>query len=203
MGSPQLFSQLRSTAIGAAIVVMVPVLGLLAATQAASAAGSAVRVPVLMYHRISAPPPDATLPHLWVAPGRFRGQLRALKDAGWTTITAEELGLAIRTGRPVGPKRFVITIDDGARDGWSNAAPILDDLGMRATYCVVPGRAHRPWQLDPRRMRALHEAGHEIANHSLTHTDLLQLGIRALRHQIFGAQRLIRRYVGHTPRSVC
>ena len=154
---------LRSTARCAAVVAIVLALSQLGGARVAAAEGFALRVPVLMYHRISAPPPDAAHPQLWVSPARFRAQLRALKAAGWTSITAEELGRAIRDEERVGPKRFVITIDDGARDGWSNAAPILDDLGMRATYCVLPGLAHRPWQLDPRRLRGLHEAGHEIA----------------------------------------
>ena len=162
-----------------------------------------LHVPVLMYHRITSPPPDAALPHLWVSPVRFRAQLRALKDAGWRTITAEELGIALRDGLRVGRKRFVITIDDGARDGFRNAAPILERLGMRATYCVVPGRAHMAWQLTFRQMRALRAAGHEIANHSLRHVDLRWLSAGALRRQVVGARDLIRDRVGHAPRSFC
>jgi peptidoglycan/xylan/chitin deacetylase (PgdA/CDA1 family) len=203
MDSARLSQRIRTTALGATVAIIVVALGQPGGIQPAAAAGSTVRVPVLMYHRISVAPPGAALPHLWVSPRRFRAHLKALKRAGWRTITAEELGRAIRDGRAVGPKRFVITIDDGARDGWSNAALILRALGMRATFCVLPGRARRPWQLDPVRLRKLHAAGHEIANHSLTHPDLRRLGIRALRHQILGAQRLIRRFVGHRPRTFC
>jgi peptidoglycan/xylan/chitin deacetylase (PgdA/CDA1 family) len=163
----------------------------------------ALDVPVLMYHRISSPPPDAALPHLWISPARFRAQMRALKAAGWQTITAEELGLALRDGRHVGRKRFVITIDDGARDGYRNAAPILERLGMRATFCVVPGRARMGWQLSFRMMRELRAAGHEIANHSLRHVDLRALSASALRWQVFHARDLIRDRVGHAPRSFC
>jgi peptidoglycan/xylan/chitin deacetylase (PgdA/CDA1 family) len=173
------------------------------AVAGSTAQASSLRVPVLMYHRISAAPSHAALPHLWVSPRRFRAQLRALKRAGWTTITAKELGRAVMEGRRVGRKRFVITIDDGARDGWWNAAPILEDLGMRATYCVVPGRAHRPWQLSFRHMRRLRAAGHEIANHSLTHADLRQLSGPSLRRQVFRARWLIRERVGHAPRTFC
>ena len=160
-------------------------------------------MPVLLYHRISAPPPGAPRPNEWVSPARFRAQLSALRDDGWTTMTAGQLAMALWEGTPIGPKRFVITIDDGARDGWSHAAPILDELGMRATYCVVPGWAHRPGRLDPDQMRALHLAGHEIADHSLSHRDLRGLGARSLRREVVGAQRLILRYVGREARSFC
>ena len=52
-------------------------------------------------------------------------------------------------------------------------------------------------------MRALHVAGHEIADHSLSHRDLRGLGARGLRREVVGAQRLIRRYVGREARSFC
>jgi peptidoglycan/xylan/chitin deacetylase (PgdA/CDA1 family) len=118
-------------------------------------------------------------------------------------MTAGQLAMALREGTPVGPRRFVITIDDGARDGITTAAPILDGLGMRATYCVVPGWARRPGRLTPDQMRRLDLAGHEIANGSFSHRDLRDLGASALRREVVGAQRLIRRMVGREARSFC
>src|SRR5688572_12258184 len=67
MDSAQRSRQLRSTAISTAIAIVILVLGLAGGARPAAAAESSVRVPVLMYHRISAPPPGAKLPHLWVA----------------------------------------------------------------------------------------------------------------------------------------
>jgi peptidoglycan/xylan/chitin deacetylase (PgdA/CDA1 family) len=162
-----------------------------------------LHVPVLMYHRIRAAPPDAGLPELWVSPRRFRAQLAALSAAGWQAITAEELARALHDRRRPGRRRFVITIDDGARDGYRNAAPVLADLGMVATYCVTPGRAGRAWQLSFRHMRRLRTAGHEIANHSLTHADLSSLSTSGLKHQVMAAHRLIAERVGHEPRTMC
>jgi peptidoglycan/xylan/chitin deacetylase (PgdA/CDA1 family) len=175
----------------------------LLASSPTTASDGALRVPVLMYHRISEPPPGARLPQLWIAPRLFRAQLRRLADAGWQTITAERLARAVQAGRTVGPKRFVITIDDGARDGFRNAKPIMEARGMRGTYCVVPGRADRDWQLSPRQLVRLHAQGHEIANHSLTHRDLPTLGTVALRRQVVWAARRIERFVGERPATFC
>ena len=186
-----------------AFLALLLTLAALAAIVPAAARGYELEVPVLMYHRITKAPPDASLPQLWVAPRVFRAQLRALKDAGWRAITSEELGRAVVGHRTVGRKRFVITIDDGARDGYTNAAPVLEQLGMRGTFCVVPGRAWKDWQLSFRHMRELRAAGHEIANHSLGHADLASLSRAALRRQVFKARRLIAERVGHAPRSFC
>ncbi|HUW14255.1 MAG TPA: hypothetical protein VM537_31320, partial [Anaerolineae bacterium] len=48
-----------------------------------------VRVPILMYHYISSPPPgaDAIRLDLSVSPARFASHLQALKDAGYQSIT--------------------------------------------------------------------------------------------------------------------
>jgi peptidoglycan/xylan/chitin deacetylase (PgdA/CDA1 family) len=188
----------RSAAIGAAVLM-----SLVVVAAPAVADDAVLHVPVLMYHRIKSAPPDARLPELWVAPRDFRAQLHALARDGWRTITAEELATAALAGRSVGPKRFVITIDDGAWDGYRYAAPAMERYGMRATYCVVPGRAQRPWQISIGHLVELHEAGHEIANHSLLHADLPRLGAAALRRQVGHARRLIERYVGEAPATLC
>ena len=168
-----------------------------------AAADHTLHVPVLMYHRIAPAPRDARLPQLWVPPRLFRAQLRRLAERGWRTITAEELARAVLSGRTVGPKRFVITIDDGARDGHTHAAPIMAALGMRATFCVVPGRTGLPWQLTETQLVRLHASGHEIANHSLRHADLQALGSVALRRQVALAARRIDRFVGEPPATLC
>jgi arylsulfatase A-like enzyme/peptidoglycan/xylan/chitin deacetylase (PgdA/CDA1 family) len=183
------------------MIVSALVLGSAAATAAAGTA--TLHVPVLMYHRIAPAPPHTRLPQLWVSPRLFRAQMRLLAARGWRTITAAELARAAISGRTVGPKRFVITIDDGARDGYAHAAPILEDLGMRATFCVVPGRTGRPWQLTVAQLVRLHASGHEIANHSLTHADLPAIGAAALRREIAHAARRIERFVGERPATLC
>ena len=189
----------RSLAVGLALAGV----GSLAADGPTLGRDRPLRVPVLMYHRISAAPRDAGLPELWVSPRLFQAQLRLLARHGWQAITAEELARAVLAGRTVGPRQFVISLDDGARDGFRNAAPILERLGMRATYCVVPGRTGRDWQLTASQMRRLHARGHEIANHSFTHANLPNLGSQALRRQVDWAADRIRRYVGERPATLC
>src|SRR4051812_50103173 len=40
-------------------------------------------VAILMYHVVAAAPPGTPYPELWVAPGRFGAQMRALAHAGY------------------------------------------------------------------------------------------------------------------------
>ena len=82
----------------------------------------AVRVPVLMYHRVA--PADQiglSLPGLVVSPELFAAQLEALVTAGWRSITAAQLAADLAAGVRPPPRTFVITFDDGRSDGYTEA----------------------------------------------------------------------------------
>jgi peptidoglycan/xylan/chitin deacetylase (PgdA/CDA1 family) len=61
------------------------------------------------------------------------------------------LGTALRAlaeGRPLPPRAVALTFDDGYRDSLQVAAPLLERLGLPATFFLVPGllsRTTRPW----------------------------------------------------------
>jgi peptidoglycan/xylan/chitin deacetylase (PgdA/CDA1 family) len=156
-----------------------------------------LRVPILMYHRIvrlaNAGP---ALPGLVIDPAIFAQQLGVLAAAGWHTITLASLQVDLATGRRPPPRTFVITIDDGHRDGLTNALPILRRLGFVATYFVVMGRIHQAPYLSATDLQALADAGMEIADHTMDHRDVAALHGPALAHDIGAAARVIRQITG-------
>jgi peptidoglycan/xylan/chitin deacetylase (PgdA/CDA1 family) len=184
------------------LATIVALLALLLPTTVA--AGSfTLRVPVLMYHRITAPAADAALPDLWIRPKLFRRQMQALKNHGWTAITAEKLAVTFAAHETPGKKRFVITVDDGAIDGYTTVRPILADLGMSATFFVNPGHVGRSTKMDWNELRQLRAEGHDIANHSLSHADLTALSGTKLKAQIEGAERILAKELGYRPVTFC
>src|SRR5215208_575089 len=102
----------------------------------------AVTVPILMYHRINvvtaATPAESRA--LTVHPADFARQMRWLKREGYRTITQRELFEALYCGRSLGRRPVLITFDDGYRDVFFKASPVLLRLGMKATAYVVSGR---------------------------------------------------------------
>lgn len=157
-----------------------------------------------MYHSVSVMDPGSLDP--WgVTPRAFRRQMRLLKKLGYRSITASELVDAWNTKRYVG-KVVVITFDDGLDDLVSNAAPILDEVGFRASAYVCPGLVGsssstlRPgiestfatWA----ELRTLVERGWEIGHHSLGHTDMSEMSSDELISDIEGGRRMIRKHLG-------
>jgi peptidoglycan/xylan/chitin deacetylase (PgdA/CDA1 family) len=95
--------------------------------------GTAPRaIPVIMYHNVGRDYPGWPWNFLVTPLEVFEGQMRILKDRGWTTITLDELHAHVESGSSVPEKSIVLTFDDGYRDNYVHAFPILKKYGHRA-----------------------------------------------------------------------
>src|SRR4051794_27079069 len=61
-----------------------------------------------------------------------------------------------------------LTFDDGSESQLRRAYPLLTERGLCGTFYLVPRGNNYEERLAP--WRAVHDAGHEIGNHSLSHT---------------------------------
>jgi peptidoglycan/xylan/chitin deacetylase (PgdA/CDA1 family) len=155
-----------------------------------------------MYHRITCAPRDARLPGLWVCPRVFARTMRLLKAHGWDTITSAELADARAADRPLPRRSFVIVFDDGNRDGYDNAYPILERFGFEGVFAVVVGRVGvKRRAMTWAELRDLQAAGHEIANHSLHHADVTRLDRAGLAREVGLAAERLHRHLGSWPRT--
>lgn len=91
------------------------------------------RALILMYHRVHADPHV-----LSVSPERFEAQIRFLKEF-CHPLSLSELVEALRHGRRLPPRSVVVTFDDGYRDNYTHAFPVLQAYGIPATFFVTSG----------------------------------------------------------------
>lgn len=140
-----------------------------------------IAVPILMYHRINVPPPTASpiTRGLTVHPADFARQMKWLKRNGYRTVTQRQLFSALLRERQLGRKPIMITFDDGYRDAFHKAAPVLSRLGMRATAYVISRRI-----VNARVERLARRAGYVLAvttQASALHSARRPLALRRLR----------------------
>ncbi|HZM19210.1 MAG TPA: polysaccharide deacetylase family protein [Gaiellaceae bacterium] len=160
-----------------------------------------VAVPILMYHRINVASPGAPAitRRLTVHPADFARQMRWLRRHGYQTVTQRELFDALMHGRPLGRRPIMITFDDGYRDVFYKATPVLTKLGMQGTAYVISNRVVNGDRtfLSPGLLRALEHRGVEIGSHSVSHSDLTQLSDRELLAELMGSRRSLERWLRH------
>ena len=74
------------------------------------------------------------------------------------------------------PLRVALTFDDSLKDHLLIAAPMLEEHGWRGTFCIVTdwvGKDSSKLTWDD--VRELVRRGHEIATHTKTHRNLVEL----------------------------
>ncbi len=163
-----------------------------------------LKVPILMYHYISIPPEGADEYRigLSVAPGDFRQQMRFLAENGFNTIDFYDLSLAIVSKQELPPRPVIITIDDGYRDNYENAYPILREYGLEATIFLATDfidQGH-PEYLSWAMVEEMAAAGIRFEPHSKSHPDLRDRDRDFLIYQILGSQETIAAHIGFLPR---
>ncbi|HMN28169.1 MAG TPA: polysaccharide deacetylase family protein, partial [Caldilineaceae bacterium] len=164
------------------------------------------QVPILMYHYLSEPPADADIYRrdLSVTPALFAEHLARIKSEGYTTISLYDLVAYLNQGAPLPPKPVILTFDDGYRDNYENAFPLLVAHEMKATFFIVTDfiDAQRPEYLSWEMVRAMYAAGMSIESHGRNHVSLRGKDSDYLVWQALGSMETIQYELGVRPRFV-
>jgi peptidoglycan/xylan/chitin deacetylase (PgdA/CDA1 family) len=164
------------------------------------------RVPILMYHYLSDPPPgaDRYRRDLSVGPALFEQHLAYLHAQGYQSITLYDLLYHLTQGAPLPDKPVIITFDDGYRDNYTNAFPLLQQHGFDAAFFVLvevtnQGEAeYLTWDM----MRAMHAAGMDIECHARVHEYLTDNDDDRLTWQVLGCREALESELGQRPRFI-
>lgn len=103
-------------------------------------------IPVLTYHRIIDKKDlskrhyiDGEINPMIVTTENFRSQMKYLKEHDFVALTLEELFSFLSRDIKIPEKSVVITFDDGYKDNYVEAYPILKEYGFQAASFLITG----------------------------------------------------------------
>ncbi len=148
-------------------------------------------LPILMYHSVN--PVALPADRLVITPGAFERQMRFLAERGYRVITVEEAAAFIAQKRSL-PKRAVcVTFDDGFKDTYTYAFPILKRYGIRATLFVIVREVGRADRVSWDEVREMSASGSVcIGSHAFGPDPLFKMRSDGdLRHQLVDSKRVL------------
>jgi len=157
------------------------------------------KVPVLTYHSI-----DDSGSVISTAPTKFREQMNHLSKSGSRVITLEEIIRCIRHNQPFPSGAVAITFDDGFKNVYDVAYPILAEFGFQATVFLVPGFCGRNnrWNKEAERIPILDlldwdpivemaDNGIDFGAHTMTHPNLSKVSLERAIKEIGDSKTII------------
>lgn len=161
-------------------------------------------IPVLMYHSIADEPQADVHAYFRTAtsPRVFAEHMAILRDEGYSVVGLPE---AIRrtVEADTTTKRAVITFDDGFRDFYTDAFPVLSCYGFTATMFLptsyvqeTRGRFKGKECMNWSEIRELQHEGIVFGSHSVTHPKLYGLEAATIRRELVDSRQTIEQSLG-------
>jgi len=167
-----------------------------------------VRIPILMYHSV-ADMSDQDMHSYYqttISPAAFEEQMSFLCRNHYVAINLNDALQQLQDQKSNGRRKVVVlTFDDGYRDLYTQAFPILEKYGFKATAFLSTGfigkrplHFQRTECLSWTDVRELHRYGMSFGSHSVTHPKLRYLDETTLQHELTHSRDTIQEELGST-----
>ena len=161
--------------------------------ESISETAAGYKILVLNYHKV-----DNMNISLSVLPKDFDWQMKYLHDHGYNTITPDELYKALTEGGPLPDNPVLITFDDGYRDNYKNAYPILKKYDFKATIFVISSfLGVYPNYITWDQAREMDADNISIQSHTVDHKSMTDLSDDELRTELVDSKKKIEKELGH------
>ncbi len=103
------------------------------------------------------------------------------------------------SGSSINPngKMIALTFDDGPSSTTTQVLDVLDKYGVKATFFLIGQNINGNTRSILERQN---KSGHELANHSYTHSDMTTMSWSSIQNEINQTNNLIKQYTGQTPK---
>ncbi len=150
-------------------------------------------VPIIMYHHVR---DSITTESDSVSLYYFKKQMEFLKKYKYKVIGLEELVEGIKQGKSFPRKSVVLTFDDGFRDNYDNAFPVLKQYQFPVTMFVVISFLEHSGFLTWEQIKIMKEEGISIESHTMTHAYLPDFSKEEIVRELKESKRILEEKLG-------
>ncbi len=157
-----------------------------------------IRVPIIMYHYVEyvQNKNDKTRIALDTTPYILENEIQTLITAGYNFMTNSELSDVLDGKANLPPNPILLTFDDGYRDFYTDAYPILKKYHVKATNYVIAGFLNRQNHLTTSQLQEIANDGLvEIGAHTVNHTWLKGLPLKTVSDEIFQSREILEQLI--------
>lgn len=160
-----------------------------------------VFIPVLMYHhiRINPKPGDPVWAALNVTPNQLEQQLSYLNSHGFHSITLDELTQNLENKTSLPSKPIILSFDDGYRNFYSAAFPLLKKYNAKAVQFVITQVVDTAPYLTWDQIKEMDQSDLvQFGAHTQHHPNLPDLNQTAIVNEIKGSKFDLESHLGKT-----
>jgi len=151
-------------------------------------------VPIMMYHHVS----NQDYGTDSVTPENFRMQMEYLKKKRYRVVSIEELIEKMAKGERLPKKTVALALDDGYRDNYINALPILKEFRYPAMFFIAPGSLAINGYMSWDQIKEIKSLGFTFGSHGMHQAYLPGLSGEKLKYEIFESKRVLEKELGTT-----
>ncbi|MFA5117276.1 MAG: polysaccharide deacetylase family protein [Candidatus Omnitrophota bacterium] len=150
-------------------------------------------VPVLLYHHIADLPENAgrALKRWTLSPKKFEAHLAWIVAHGFHPVSLAQLVAHRKEGIALPASPIVLTFDDGWKDQYTGAFPLLVKYKIPATFFIITDSIGHSAYMDWRQLEELATAGMDVEPHSHTHSQLTVLPEKYLSREIIEPKNIL------------
>ena len=165
-------------------------------------------VPVIMYHRVINNPENEGVYGTYIYEDMFKKHLQYLKDKNYTVITFKDLDkIGWRNRFEKDRKYIILTFDDGYKDNYDLAFPILKEFNFKATIFLMGSLTYNEWDvkaggerkfslMSVEMIKEMQDYGIEFGAHTFNHPKLNILSNEEIEHQIVDVKKPLEEKIG-------
>jgi peptidoglycan/xylan/chitin deacetylase (PgdA/CDA1 family) len=153
-------------------------------------------VPILTYHHVRENSDQATALNA-VSTKSFEFQMAFLRRHGYHVISFNDLVEGIQKGYAFSHNTVVIQFDDGYKDNYTDAFPILKKNNFPAMVFLISDLVGAPGFLTWDQMKEMESSNFLAGAHTRHHPYLPKLSVDLAQDEIAGSKKIIEQHLGH------